>query len=84
MGKIGDIRAEDALIKLLKDPKPQVRQYTIKALRKIKSRKAVEHLKTKKKFLKIPKKNKNLWGKSWNQYLKDYTGKIDEPKYPTT
>ena len=27
LGKIGDIKAEDALIKLLADPKPQIRQY---------------------------------------------------------
>ena len=45
LGKIGNIRAEYALIQLLNDRKTQVRQYSAKALRKIKSEKGVKHLK---------------------------------------
>ena len=33
--------------------------------------------------LKNPKKNKSPWGKSWDQYPKDYSGKINNLKYPT-
>lgn len=45
LGKIGTKASEDALISCLGDNKPQVKQYAIKALGKIKSNKAVELLK---------------------------------------
>lgn len=45
LGKIGDVRAEDALIKCLNDEKPQVREYAIKALEKIKCKGSVGVLK---------------------------------------
>lgn len=41
LGKIGDIRAEEALISCLDDPRPQIKQYAIKALGKIRSKKAI-------------------------------------------
>ncbi|MDF2672655.1 MAG: repeat protein [Clostridiales bacterium] len=44
LGKIGTNLSEDALINCLNDNKPQVRQYAIKALGKIKSNKALEFL----------------------------------------
>lgn len=44
LGKIGDISAEDNLISCLKDDRPQVVQYAIKALGKIKSKKAIPFL----------------------------------------
>ncbi|QCX32808.1 HEAT repeat domain-containing protein [Caloramator sp. E03] len=44
LGKIGDVSAEDALISCLNDEKPQVVQYAIKSLGKIKSKKALPYL----------------------------------------
>ena len=44
LGKIGDIRAEEGLIKVLGDSRPQVREYAIKALGKIGSKKSYEFL----------------------------------------
>ncbi|MBU3180037.1 HEAT repeat domain-containing protein [Clostridium psychrophilum] len=46
MGKIGDIRAEGALIRALKDDNPQVISYAIKSLGKIKSEKAIVIIKS--------------------------------------
>lgn len=46
MGKIGDIRAEGALIRALKDDNPQVISYAIKSLGKIKSEKAIVKIKS--------------------------------------
>lgn len=45
MGKIGDIRAEGALIRALSDENPQVISYAVKSLGKIKSEKAIEKIK---------------------------------------
>jgi hypothetical protein len=45
LGKIGTNLSEEALINCLDDRKPQVKQYAIKALGKIKSKRAVELLK---------------------------------------
>lgn len=45
MGKIGDIRAEGALLRALLDENPQVISYAIKSLGKIKSRKAITKIK---------------------------------------
>lgn len=44
LGKIGDIRSEDGLIKCINDTRPQVREYAIKSLAKIKSKKALNFL----------------------------------------
>ncbi|MCX7885414.1 MAG: HEAT repeat domain-containing protein [Caloramator sp.] len=44
LGKIGDISCENFLISCLKDSKPQVVQYAIKAISKIKSKKAISYL----------------------------------------
>jgi HEAT repeat protein len=44
LGKIGDIKCEDGLIKCINDSRPQVREYAIKSLSKIKSRKSLEFL----------------------------------------
>lgn len=44
LGKIGDIKAEDMLIMASEDERPQVREYAVKAIGKIKSLKAVEML----------------------------------------
>jgi hypothetical protein len=41
LGKIGDIRSEDALINCLEDSRPQIKQYAVKALGKIKSKKSL-------------------------------------------
>ena len=46
MGKIGDVRAEGALIRALKDDNPQVISYAIKSLGKIKSEKAIVKIKS--------------------------------------
>jgi HEAT repeat protein len=46
MGKIGDIRAEGALMRALKDDNPQVISYAIKSLGKIKSEKAIVKIKS--------------------------------------
>jgi len=45
MGKMGDIRAEGALIRALEDDNPQVISYAIKSLGKIKSEKAILKIK---------------------------------------
>lgn len=45
LGKIGDIRAEDGLIRALEDSRPQVREYAVKALGRIGSTKAFPYLK---------------------------------------
>ena len=45
MGKMGDIRAEAALIRALGDENPQVITYAIKSLSKIKSEKAITKIK---------------------------------------
>lgn len=41
LGKIGDIRAEDGLINCLGDQRPQIREYAVKALGRIKSKKSL-------------------------------------------
>lgn len=41
LGKIGDIKCEDGLIKCINDTRPQVREYAIKSLSKIKSKKSL-------------------------------------------
>jgi hypothetical protein len=33
--------------------------------------------------LKTPNRNKSPWGKTWDHYPRDYTKKINDPKYPT-
>lgn len=38
LGKIGDISSEEALITVLNDTRPQVKQYAIKALGRIRSK----------------------------------------------
>jgi len=40
-------------------------------------------IKNREHVLKNPKKNKSPWGKSWDQYPKDYSCRINDPKYPT-
>ncbi len=45
MGKMGDIRAEGALLRALGDENPQVISYAIKSLGKIKSEKAITKIK---------------------------------------
>jgi hypothetical protein len=45
MGKIGDHRAEGALLRALSDENPQVVSYAVKSLGKIKSEKAIEKIK---------------------------------------
>ncbi|MBK5242718.1 HEAT repeat domain-containing protein [Clostridium sp.] len=45
MGKVGDIRAEGALLRALLDDNPQVISYAIKSLGKIKSEKAIIKIK---------------------------------------
>lgn len=45
MGKMGDARAEGALLRALRDENPQVISYAIKSLGKIKSEKAIEKIK---------------------------------------
>lgn len=45
MGKIGDVRAEGALLRALEDENPQVISYAIKSLGKIKSEKAIKKIK---------------------------------------
>lgn len=45
MGKMGDIRAEGALLRALLDENPQVVSYAIKSLGKIKSKKAITKIK---------------------------------------
>ena len=45
MGKMGDIRAEGALLRALTDENPQVISYAIKSLSKIKSKKAIVKIK---------------------------------------
>jgi hypothetical protein len=45
MGKMGDIRAEGALLRALNDENPQVISYAIKSLGKIKSEKAITKIK---------------------------------------
>lgn len=44
LGKIGDIRAEDGLINCVTDPRPQIREYAIKALGRIGSKKSINAL----------------------------------------
>ncbi|MEG0370878.1 MAG: HEAT repeat domain-containing protein [Clostridium sp.] len=44
MGKIGNIRAEDALIETLKENRSQIKEYAVKALGNIKSKKSVPNL----------------------------------------
>ena len=41
LGKIGDIRAENALFQCLEETRPQVKEYAIKALGKLKSKKSI-------------------------------------------
>jgi HEAT repeat protein len=45
MGKLGDVRAEEALLRSLSDENPQVICYAIKSLGKIKSEKAIVKIK---------------------------------------
>ncbi|EYE89708.1 hypothetical protein Q428_00825 [Fervidicella metallireducens AeB] len=45
LGKIGDLRAEDSLILCLDENRTQIKEYAIKALGRIKSKKALERLK---------------------------------------
>lgn len=45
LGKIGDIRAEEGLLRVLEDSRPQVREYAVKALGRIGSKRACPILK---------------------------------------